>query len=34
MGVTVEYPLMWGLVVLFLGVSLFFVGRQRLMLRE
>ena len=34
MGVNLEYPLMWGLVVLFLGVSLFFVNRQRLMLRD
>jgi capsular polysaccharide transport system permease protein len=34
MGVNLEYPLMWGLVVLFLGVSLFFVNRQRLMIRE
>jgi capsular polysaccharide transport system permease protein len=34
MGVNVEYPLMWGLVMLFLGVSLFFVNRQRLMIRE
>lgn len=34
MGVNVEYPLMWGMVLLFLGVSLFFVNRQRLMVRE
>jgi capsular polysaccharide transport system permease protein len=34
MGVNLEYPLMWGLIVLFLGVSLFFVNRQRLMIRE
>jgi len=34
MGVNVTYPLVWGFIVLFLGVSLFFVNRQRLMLRE
>jgi capsular polysaccharide transport system permease protein len=34
MGVTVEYPLVWGLVVLFLGVSVFWVHRKRLMTRD
>jgi capsular polysaccharide transport system permease protein len=34
MGVNAMYPLVWGMVFLFLGVSLFFVNRQKLLLRE
>lgn len=33
MGVNLEYPLAVGLALLFLGVSLFFVNRQRVLLR-
>lgn len=33
MGVNLEYPLAVGLVLLFLGVSMFFVNRQRVLLR-
>lgn len=33
MGVNIEYPLAVGLVLLFLGVSMFFVNRQRVLLR-
>lgn len=34
MGINLEYPLQCGLVLLFLGVALFFVNRQRLLTRE
>lgn len=34
MGVNLEYPLVVGMVMLFLGVSLFFVNRQRVLLRS
>jgi capsular polysaccharide transport system permease protein len=34
MGVNLVYPLTWGFILLFLGVALFFVNRQRLMRRE
>jgi len=34
MGVNLEYPLVVGLTLLFLGVSLFFVNRQRVLLRS
>lgn len=34
MGVNLTYPLAWTLATLFLGVALFWVNRQRLMVRE